>query len=70
MALQLPRKALSGEPKWTQLVTKGLKCPNGSLGTSKSSFSFMCDTYHKLSGGPNQTPASFMIHFMACFDMI
>ncbi len=34
--------ALSGEPKWIQLVRKGLKCPNGSRGSSKSSFSFMC----------------------------
>ncbi len=33
---------LSGEPKWIQLVRKGPKCPNGSRGSSKSSFSFMC----------------------------
>ncbi len=40
---QLLKMALSGEPKWIQLVRKGLKCPNGSLGSSKSSSSFMCE---------------------------
>ncbi len=36
-----PQMALSEVPKWIQLVRKGLKCPNGSLGSSKSSFSFI-----------------------------
>ncbi len=39
---QLLQMALSGEPKWIQLARKSLKCPNGSLGSPKSSFSFIC----------------------------
>ncbi len=38
---QRAQMALSEEPKWIQLVRKSLKCPNGSLGSQKSSFSFI-----------------------------
>ena len=46
--------SLSGEPKWIQLVRKGLKCPNGSHGSSKSSFSFISRwSMHVLSVSPS-----------------
>ena len=41
-AVLAPQIVPQKEPKWVQLVRKGVICLNGSPGSPKSSFSFMC----------------------------